>query len=249
MNLRDLAAYLDDYLAIQEVHDYPDACNGLQVEGPERVERVALAVDACAATIAMAVEQRADLLLVHHGAFWGWKPPITGPAYRRLAALIRGNLALYACHLPLDMHPEVGNNPVLARALGLTVGGSFGDDHAPIGVWADTRIAREELVRRLAGALGVTPRVIPTGPEDLRRVAVVTGGAGDWVARARGAGCDTLVTGEGPHHTYFDAEELGVNLIYAGHYATETVGVRALGDHLRAQFGLETVFLDHPTGL
>jgi dinuclear metal center YbgI/SA1388 family protein len=250
MNLRELAAYLDDYLAIRDIADYPDAYNGLQVEGRERVERVALAVDACAATIEGAAAAHADLLLVHHGLFWGAKAPITGPRYRRLAGLIRNGIALYSCHLPLDAHPEVGNNHVLARALGLQIGGCFGEPGgAPFGVWAEAEVTRDELVRRLAETLGTEPRTIAAGPTALRRIAVVSGGAGDWVGLARDAGCDTLVTGEGPHHTFFAAEELGVNLIYAGHYATETVGVRALGEHLRAQFGLETRFLDHPTGL
>ncbi len=250
MVLQELVAYLDDYLAIGSVPDYPDAFNGLQVEGRETVNRVALAVDACAATIEQAVAGSADMLLVHHGLFWGSKAPVTGPYYRRLSGLIRAGMSLYSCHLPLDAHPEVGNNHVLARRLGLHPGGRFGEhEGVPIGVWADVEIERSDLAHKLSDELNVLPLVLTTGPSTVKRVAVVTGGAGSWVAKAKAAGCDTLITGEGPHHTYFDAEEMGVNVMYAGHYATETVGAQALGDHLRDRLRLDAFFIDYPTGL
>lgn len=250
MKLTELVPYLDEYLAIRDVPDYRDAYNGLQVEGPADVSRVAVAVDACAATIDAAVAGGAQFLLVHHGLFWGVKVPITGTVYRRLAPLIRSGVAVYACHLPLDAHPEVGNNHVLARILGLDPGGLFGEfEGVPIGVWCDADLDRAELAGRIRDALRVEPHVIATGPEQLRRVGIVTGGGGDWADRAQAAGCDTLVTGEGQHHTYFSFEERGMNAIYAGHYATETVGVKALAAHLGRKFGLETFFIDHPTGL
>ena len=245
-----LVAYLNDYLAVRDVPDYKEAYNGLQVESGRDIRRVAVCVDACLATIEQAVAQNADLMIVHHGLFWGAKVPITGMIYRRLALLIRNDLALYSSHAPLDAHPEVGNNYVLTRLLGLTPGGMWGEmEGVPIGVYADTDMEREEFVRRVENALGVTPHVIATGPERVRRVGIVTGGAGSWIARAKAKGIDTFLTGEGAHHTYFDAEENGMNVIYAGHYATETVGVKALGQHLQERFGLETFFIDHPTGL
>lgn len=250
MQLNDLVAYLDDYLAIADVPDYDRAYNGLQVEGRELVRRVGVAVDACLATIEGAIARDADLMIVHHGLFWGQTAPVIGSYYRRLAALLKHDLALYACHLPLDAHPEVGNNCVLARKLGLEIGGRFGEhEGVPIGVWAQTELPREELAARLSQELGNRPRIIATGPETVRKVGIVTGGAGTWIEQAARIGCDTYITGEGPHHTYFEAEERGLNLIYAGHYATETVGVRALAHHLEARFGLETFYLDHPTGL
>lgn len=250
MQCRELVSYLDEYLALAEVTDFPNAYNGLQVEGRSEVQRVAVAVDACQATIDQAVERGADLLLVHHGLFWGHHAPVTGAYYRRLCALIKNDLSLYSCHLPLDAHPEVGNNHVLARQLGLTVGGMFAErEGASLGVWADTQMPLSELARRVEEALDVQPLVIRTGPATVRKIGIITGGAGSHIGEAARIGCDTFLTGEGAHHTYFEAEEQGVNLIYAGHYATETVGVRALAAHLERQLGLETLFLHHPTGL
>ncbi len=207
-------------------------------------------MDLCEATVRLATAERADLLLVHHGLFWGGPKPLTGPAHRRVAGLFAANIALYSAHLPLDLHPEVGNNVVLARQLGVTVCGEFGEEYGvPIGVWGELDAPRAALEQALRTVLGVEARVMPFGPERVRRVGVVTGGAGSMITQAAAAGLDTYVTGEGAHHTFFDAEELGLNVFYAGHYATETVGVKALAAHLAAQFGLPWTFLHHPTGL
>jgi dinuclear metal center YbgI/SA1388 family protein len=250
MQCRELVAYLDEYLALAEVPDFPNAYNGLQVEGRPEVQTVAVAVDACQATIDQAIQSQADMLLVHHGLFWGERAPVTGAYYRRLSALIKNDLSLYSCHLPLDVHPEVGNNHVLARQLGLMVSGLFAQrEGVPLGVWADTQMPLSELARRVEEALHVAPQVIPTGPAVVRKIGIITGGAGSHIGDAVRIGCDTFLTGEGAHHTYFEAEEQGVNLIYAGHYATETVGVQALAEHLQRQLGLQTLFLHHPTGL
>ncbi len=250
MQCSELVAYLDRYLAIHAVPDSKDAFNGLQVEGRAEVRRVAVTVDACIATIEAAVARNADMMIVHHGLFWGAKAPVTGAYYRRLSTLIRNDLALYACHLPLDAHTEVGNNYVLAQRLGLTVEGMFAEfEGVPTGVWAETEMPLDDLVGRIGNTLNVTPHVIATGPKTVRKVGIVTGGAGHWIDLADAIGCDTYVSGEGQHHTYFEAEERGLNVIYAGHYATETVGVQALAAHLEQLFGLETFFIDHPTGL
>lgn len=250
MLLNELVAYLNDYLDMARIPDYKEAYNGLQVEGRPEVRRVAFAVDACLATFEQAIAAGADLLIVHHGLFWGTKAPVTGAYYQRLSLLLKNDLALYSCHLPLDVHPEIGNNHVLARQLQLSVSGLWDSmEGVPVGVYADTDLPREEFVRRVRDVLQIEPKVITTGPATVRRVGIITGGAGSRIANAARAGIDTFLTGEGAHHTYFDAEELGVNVIYAGHYATETVGVKALGAHLQQRFGLETLFLDHPTGL
>jgi dinuclear metal center YbgI/SA1388 family protein len=250
MQLAELASYLDTYLRVADVPDAPEALNGLQVANSGDVTRVAAAVDLCEATVRMAAEQGSDLLLVHHGLFWGGLKPLTGPAYRRVAGLVKQNIALYSAHLPLDLHPEVGNNPCLARQLGVAVRGGFGEEYGvPIGVWGELDSSRGALQQQLAAMLGAAPRVMAFGPEQVRRVGIVTGGAGSLIAQARAAGLDTYITGEGAHHTFFDAEELGLNVFYAGHYATETLGVKALAEHLRAKFGLPWTFLDHPTGL
>ena len=249
-DLAPLAAHLDEYLRIADVRDAPNAVNGLQVENGGTVSRIAAAVDLCDATVRLAAEQHADLLLVHHGLFWGGVKPLVGPTYRRVAHLIRANIALYSAHLPLDCHPEVGNNPLLARRLGLALEGAFGEDEGQaIGVWGETDSDRDAFTHRVTAALGAPPRLMAFGPERVRRVGVVTGGAGSMIAQAARAGLDTYVTGEGAHHTYFDAEELGLNVYYGGHYLTETFGVKALAEHVAQKFSLPWVFLDHPTGL
>lgn len=250
LNLTALVEYLDEYLRVADVPDAAHAINGLQLENSGSVSRVLAAVDACQATIDAAAAEAQTLLLVHHGLFWSGLEPLRGRHGRRVRALIRGDVALYSAHLPLDVHPEVGNNAVLAARLGIAEREPFGAYHGiPVGVAGRLDVARQDLVDRLKGVLGVDPFVIPAGPNHVSRVGVVTGGAGGMIGQARDAGLDTFVTGEGAHHTYFDAEEWGLNVIYAGHYATETVGVQALAAHLALRFELPWAFFDHPTGL
>lgn len=254
--LAGVTAYLDGYLRIREVPDYEGAVNGLQVENSGVIDRIVAAVDASQATIdGVAALGGSPLLLVHHGLFFDGNLPVTGRRYRRLRALLLHDVAVYSSHLPLDAHPEVGNNAVLARLLGLEVQGAFGSYRGnPIGVWGlapAPLAARAAMSSRLQSVLGLAgpPRLIAGGPERVQRVGIVTGGAGTMVREARDAGLDTFITGEGPHHTYFDAMEFGVNVFHAGHYATETVGVRALAEHLGTRFGLPHDFHDHPTGM
>ena len=250
MKLEEVVAYLDEYLSIRDIPDYPNALNGLQVEGPGAVSRVGAAVDATAASVRAAVAGGCDLLLVHHGLFWDGNRPVTGRRYRRLKGLLEAGVALYAAHLPLDVHPEVVNNAVLARALGVEPRGRFGAyEGADLGVWGELRLSREALCARLDELLGVRVKLIPGGPERVERVGVLTGGGGSFVSAALAAGLDALVTGEGTHHTNFDAMEGGLNMYYGGHYATETWGVRALARHVAERFDVTWEFIDHPTGL
>lgn len=250
MDLAALVAYLDRYLRTQAVPDAPHALNGLQVANRGTVRRVAAAVDVCAATVRMAAEQGADLLLVHHGLFWGGLLPLTDRLYQRVAGLIGHDVGLYSAHLPLDLHPDVGNNALLARALGVLVRGEFGEAYGVrIGVWGELDLTRAALGERLAAQCGDAPRLLAFGPERVRRVGIVSGAGGSMIAQAAAAGLDTFVTGEGAHHSFFDAEELGLNVFYAGHYATETLGVKALAQRVHAEFDLPWTFLDHPTGL
>lgn len=251
MDVRSLVRYLDDFLRVSGVPDYPNALNGLQVDcGRAGVHRIGVAVDASQQTIDAAVRGGADLLIVHHGLFWDGNRTVTGRRYRRLKALLDADLPLYSAHLPLDVHPEVGNNAVLARELGVEIRGTFAEYKGmPVGVWGELEIRREALCARLDALLGGPVKMVAGGPEQVRTVAVITGGAGDETAAAAAAGYDAYVSGEGAHHNFFDAEEGGINLLLGGHYATETFGVRALGRHLEAVFGLEWVFIDHPTGL
>lgn len=249
--LPDLIRYLDDYLLVSRVPDDPRALNGLQVDaGGATVRRIAAAVDVCGATIALAAEGAADLLLVHHGLFWSGLEPLTGPHGARVRALLAAGISLYSAHLPLDVHGEVGNNAVLARDLGLTALAPFGVlDDVTVGIAGRFDGSRAQLVARLGQRLGVTPHVVAGGPDDVQRVGLITGAGSAALAQAAAAGLDTLVTGEAPHHRALEAEERGLNLILAGHYATETVGVQALVAHLRERFAIEWFFVDHPTGL
>ena len=251
MHLDELVAYLDEYLHVRTTPDSGRALNGLQVASSGRVTRIAVAVDAVQATIEGAARAGADLLLVHHGLFWDGHEPVTGRRYRRLRALLEADLAVYSAHLPLDVHPEVGNNAVLARALGVEIQGQFGSYKGqPTGYWGTLpEVRREALAARMDELLGGPIKMVPGGPERIRTVGVITGSAGGEVDAARAAGLDAYVTGEGSHHHYFDAEEGGINLYFGGHYATEVWGVRALASHLEARFGLPWTMIEHPTGL
>lgn len=269
--LDEVRSYLDDLLRISEIPDEANAVNGLQVENASgTVRKVVAAVDASLETIAGVVEgarsekgearSEADgrtggqpggtLLLVHHGLFWDGNQPVTGRRYRRLRMLMDHDIALYSAHIPLDVHPEIGNNAVLAEQLELVGSEPFTTYRGlPFGASGVLRMAREGLVSRLEELLGTNATLIPGGPAITERVGIITGGAGTSVQSAHAAGLDTFITGEGPHHTYHEAMELGVNLIYAGHYATETVGVKALAQTIDDVFGLPWTFHHHPTGL
>ncbi|UCG86252.1 MAG: Nif3-like dinuclear metal center hexameric protein [Gemmatimonadota bacterium] len=249
-DLRRLTRYLDDYLGIVQVPDRPEALNGLQVENSGVVNRVAAAVDACQVSIDATAARGADFLLVHHGLFWRGLEPLTGRHGRRVRKLIESDIAVYSAHIPLDVHPEVGNNARLADLMGIMNPEPFADPEGQaIGLVGEVDLSLGEFITRLRQRLAVEPHVIAAGPDRLTRVAVVSGGGGGLIGHASDAGADLYLTGEGSHHTHFDAEELRLNVVYAGHYATETVGVKALASHIEEEFGLPWDFLDHPTGL
>jgi len=252
MELADLVAHLDAHLRLRELPDYANAVNGLQLANRSgRVTRVAAAVDATLPVVRKAVEQQADLLIVHHGLFWSGLQPWTGAAFERMRLAIEAGLAIYSAHLPLDAHPKLGNNARLAAALGLEPDGGFLNYKGlDVGLTCTTELAREELVARFTTALGGgRVHVCAGGPAVCRRIGLSTGGSGSEVAAAAAAGIDTFLTGEGPHWSYTLAEELGINVLYGGHYATETFGVKALAADLEQRFGLPWGFVDHPTGL
>jgi dinuclear metal center YbgI/SA1388 family protein len=248
--LAAIVAHLDRHLRHAEVGDYGGAWNGLQIENSGEVRRVGAAVDACAATIEKAVEKGIQLLLVHHGLFWSGVQPVTGMTRRKIKMALDGDLAIYSSHLPLDLHPQLGNNALLARALGFKKCVPFfyakGQN---IGLKTKVAVSRDELSRRLEKVLGHKPHLSPGGPAKTAHIGIVTGGAGAEVAQAAAEGVDTFITGEGPQHSYIAAEELGVNLFYGGHYATETFGVKALAAYVSKRFRVPWEFIDHPTGL
>ena len=248
--LQKIISHCDKILRTTAIGDYDGAANGLQVENSGQVTRIAATVDASLATVKLAIAAQADLLIVHHGLFWSPSHPWTGKKYELLQLLIENNLAVYSSHLPLDAHPRLGNNAQLAAALGLKNLKPFFPSHGQnIGLQTRQKISRADLSKKLERATGVKPKLIPGGREICERIGIVTGGAGGDLKIAAAAGVDTFITGEGPHWTFALAEELGLNVFYGGHYATETFGVKALAEGLSKKFKLPWEFLDYPTGL
>lgn len=249
-DLKELVGFLDLELKTASIVDYPGAMNGLQLANEGRVERVVAAVDASLPVIEKAAAGGPGLLLVHHGMFWQGAQPVVGAFYRKLRLAMDAGLAIYSSHLPLDLHPELGNNVRLARKVGLTLLEPFFEQKGQyLGVKGKWMGTRTDLIRSSESAVEGRVHVCPGGPETPKIVGIVTGGAGGEVAKAAAEGVDTFLTGEGPHWSYPLAEELGINLLYAGHYATETFGVRALADLVTSRFGIPGSFVDHPTGL
>lgn len=254
--LADIALHLDRELRTDEVPDYPGALNGVQVENVGAVTRCAVAVDASLRTIDGAVAAGANLLIVHHGLFWGSTLPLRGRFFERVRRLITNDVAVYASHLPLDLHPELGNNALLARDLGLTSDSGFARFQAiHVGVSGRSDVTTASLAARLevhaSATKGSVRQVGVTAGRRTRRWAICTGAgaSSDTLREAATAGIDTLIVGEGAHHTAVEAEEMGIAVLYAGHYATETFGVRALGAEVERVFGIPWSFVDAPSGL
>ena len=245
----ELIAYLDDYLKIRTVADYGP--QGLQVEAENStVQRVAIAVDTAPDTIIAAAEWKADLLLVHHGILWRNVEPLTGPLGRRVRLLIENHMHLYAAHLALDAHPIVGNNAVLAGMLDLENVDWWCDVMGTeIGVIGNVNGTLNDIKLRLDNILQTNARVLNCGPDTIQKMAIVSGFGADRASEAKELGADTLLTGETSHANFYAASDYNLNVIFAGHYATETVGVRALGDHLADIFQLSTRFFDFPTAM
>lgn len=249
MNILQLSHYLDNLLDIPSISDSPNALNGLQVQNTGEIKKVGLAVDLCQATIDMAVEKNCQMLFVHHGVFWGGLQPLRGSFYKKISSMISQNLGLYSAHIPLDLHPLLGNNRALADLIGLENLEPFGE-YGGIKIGLKGTIPKtpaSALARELGGKLGSSVKVIGDG--EINTLGLVTGGAADIVQQASRQGLDAYITGEGANHHYHEAIEGQCVLIFAGHYATETGGVKAVGGHLKKKFGIATEFLDYPTGL
>jgi dinuclear metal center YbgI/SA1388 family protein len=250
MKQDELVSYLDEYLQIRAIEDSSN--NGLQVGGTDQVTRLAFAVDASLATFEAAHTAGAQMLIVHHGLFWSRPIMVTGIHLRRLRTLLDAGLSLYAAHLPLDYHEEVGNNATLARWLELEGVEQFGDYKGyPIGFAGrlSQPCSLEQFAAQVEQSLGEPVlRIWPFGPGTVQKVGIVSGGAGPLVSQAADAGVDVYLTGEVSHIAYHEARELGVNVVYGGHYGTETAGLKSLAEHLSDRFGLETIFLDLSTG-
>ncbi|MGH7638921.1 MAG: Nif3-like dinuclear metal center hexameric protein [Gemmatimonadaceae bacterium] len=254
--LDEIVRFLDAELRTSEVPDAEPALNGLQLTNSGTVTRIAAAVDFSGDTVAASVREGANLLLVHHGMFWRERQRLVGPAFDRLKAAIDADLAVYSSHIPLDLHPMFGNNILLARELGLEADGTFGSYRGvDVGVTGTSDQPTRELVERVrVFSSKYRTSVVATPVNDTRRSrrwAIITGAGADTESldEARGRGVDTLIVGEGPHHSAVQAIESGIAVIYGGHYATETLGVRALAQHASERFALSHVFVDVPTGL
>ncbi len=250
-SLTDLVNVASGELRLAEVPDYPQALNGLQLANASgEVNRIVAAVDACLPVVRAAVDQGADLLVVHHGLFWSGAQPIRGSLFEKLKLAMDHDLAIYSAHIPLDVHPTLGNNACLARALALPDPEPFFDwKGIRLGIRAEVDLGREALLGAVIDATGAPAHLCPGGPDQVRSVGIITGGAGSEIFAMAETGVDTFITGEGPHWSYTAAEELGLNVIYGGHYATETFGVKALSAWLGERYDLPWEFVDHPTGL
>jgi len=254
MRCGDLCDRLDKLLDVGAYAEVDASPNGLQVGARDgTVERVAVAVDAAEATVAAARDAGADLLVTHHGIVWGSVERVTGRTHRRMAPLVEAGMGLYVAHLPLDGHQELGNAAGVGDVLGLV-------DREPFGALGAQTVGQrgrlpdpatvEEVAATLSERLDTADGAVQALPfvDRVGDVAVVTGAGTDWLDEAADAGVDLLVTGEGKHRVYHEAREAGIGVVLAGHYATETFGVRAVADRLES-WGLETTAVDHPTGL
>lgn len=248
--LAEIVAFLERELKVSSIPDYPGAMNGLQLANGGRVERIVAAVDASLPVIEAAASGGPGLLIVHHGMFWQGAQPIAGAFYHKLKIAMDAGLAVYSCHLPLDVHPDWGNNVGLAKAIGLgRLEPFFEQKGLMLGLRGSWSGSRGDLVTALELALGGSVHVCPGGSDAPRSVGIITGGAGSEVSKVASLGVDTFITGEGPHWSYCLAEELGINLLYGGHYRTEVFGVQSLAKEIGERFNKPWSFLDHPTGL
>jgi dinuclear metal center YbgI/SA1388 family protein len=249
-SLTQVVAYTDQYLRIREVGDWSNALNGLQIENSGRVNRIGAAVDVSTRVLTKAAKKNIDLLIVHHGLFWAGLRPVTGSLHRQIRLAFEKDIALYSAHLPLDLHPIVGNNAQLASTLGLKATKPFFEAKGEmVGLKTKASCSRNDLIRKLKKALGHPVKAINFGPKKVTNVGVITGAAGSEIYRVADDGIDTFITGEAPHWAAVAAEELGMNLLLGGHYATETFGVKALAAHLSRKFRIPFEFIDCPTGL
>ena len=249
-SLDEIVSYTNRFLRIRDVGDWDNALNGLQIENSGGVTRIGAAVDGSTRVLTGAEERDVDFLIVHHGLFWPGLQPVRGALRRQLRIAFEKDIALYSAHLPLDIHPRVGNNAQLVAALGLKSAQPFLEEKGqPVGLRISASLPRSELVRKLEKALGGGIKAFDFGPKQSRAIGVVTGAAGSEIYRVADEEIDTFITGEAPHWAAVAAEEVGVNLLLGGHYATEIFGVKALAAHLSKRFTVPWEFIDCPTGL
>ena len=251
MILDEIVKSAEDLLEVATIPDYPQALNGLQLANNGVVTKIGAAVDASLPVFEKAIAEGVDLLVVHHGLFWQGAQKITGSHYRKLKLAFDHNLAVFSVHIPLDVHPGLGNNVLLAEAIGMKGARPFFPwKGISLGLKGDSsQKTLLELKQALEGAVKGPVLMRGEPSSACGAVGIITGGAGSEVAAIKEAGIDTFITGEGPHWSHPLAEELDLNVLYAGHYATETFGVKALSRHLADLANVEVTFIHHPTGL
>lgn len=248
--LPEIVPYIDDYLRIREIEDWPNAVNGLQIENSGRVTKIGAAVDVSTRVLTEATKRQIDFLIVHHGLFWPGLRPVTDALWRQLKLALENDIALYSAHLPLDVHPKVGNNAQLAGLLGLKLTQPFLEEKGQlVGLKARASLPREDLARTLRKAVGGPIKSFNFGPKKTNTIGIIAGGAGSEIDKVAREKIDTLITGEAPHWAAVAAEELGMNLLLGGHYATETFGVKALAVHLSKRWNVPSAFISFPTGM
>jgi len=248
MNKDSIIFFLDRYLKINTIKD--NSCNGLQVEGADRIERIGLAVDACMETFVKAKSEKCQMVICHHGIIWNGLTHIKGYIYKQIKFLIENKINLYVAHLPLDIHPVVGNNIQLIKMLNLKKTKPFGNLHGILlgyGGSFDSPLSIEELKKIIEKKLNTKSILLPFGPEKIQKVAIISGGGYKELEQAIEERYDCYITGEPSHSNYHIALENRINVIYAGHYATETPCVKAIGKILENKFKIKTIFLDTPT--
>ena len=249
-SLSEIVNYTNDFLRVREIGDWDNALNGLQIENSGGVSRIGASVDASTRVLTAASKQNVDLLIVHHGLFWQGLRPVTGVLRRQLKVAFENDIALYSAHLPLDLHPQLGNNAQLAAALGLKSNQPFFEEKGQlIGVKARVSLPCDELDRKLQKALSGPVKAFTYGPKKTGTIGIITGGAGSEIYNVAQEGIDTFITGEAPHWAAVAADEIGMNLMLGGHYATEVFGVKALAAHLSERFKVPWAFIDYPTGM
>lgn len=257
MKTAEIAKYLDELLSTSSVPDFPNALNGLQLANTGDVTSVAAAVDYSLETVKKASETKSDFLILHHGMFWSGVRPLVGAQRSKLELLLRNDIAVYSSHIPLDLHATFGNNVLLSAELGLVPSDGFAVyKGVPIGLRGESNVATSELIERArvfarqhGGDVIASGRPLRGAMTRKWGMCTGAGASSDTLAEVAATGIDTLIVGEGPHHTAVEASDLGITVIYAGHYATETLGVRALAAHLGERFGLTVNMIDSPTGL
>src|SRR5438105_746506 len=248
--LSEIVEYTNKYLRIRRVEDWPNALNGLQIENSGNVTKIGAAVDVSTRVLTAAARRQINLVVVHHGLFWPGLQPVGGALRGQLKLAFENDIALYSAHLPLDVHPEVGNNAQLAAALGFKSTKPFLEEKGElVGLRVRESLPRAELVGKLRRVLRGPIKTFNFGPKETTRIGIVTGGAGSEIYRVAQEKIDMFITGEAPHWAAVAAEELGINLVLGGHYVTETFGVKALAAHLSKRFKSPWEFLDFPTGL